>query len=115
MAIVTRVNGDTTAMEQIGRDIEWLTFTGTANTSDLDLESTTLYHLESLVKIVAEASTVTIIGTPSTGGLTVTLGVEGLGATTAELDTALEAANFTDDGTDTWVVAAVVIDGVTFA
>ena len=113
MAIVTRVHGDTTAMEQIGRDIEWLTFTGTANTSDLDLTSTTLGHLEALVKVVAEASTVTIIGTPA--ALTVTLGVEGLGATTAELDTALEAANFTDDGADTWVVASVTISGVTFA
>ena len=113
MAEITKVNGDTTAMEQVGRDIEWLTFTGTANTSDLDLTSTTLRHLESLVKIVSESSTITFIGTPA--ALTVTLGVEGLGATTAELDTALEAANFTDDGTDTWVVASVTISGVTFA
>jgi hypothetical protein len=113
MAEITRVNGDTVAMEQIGRDIEFLTFTGTANTSDLDLTSTTLFHLEALAKIVAQYSTVTIIGTPTS--TTVTLGVEGLGATTAELDTALETANFTDDGADTWVVASVAINGVTFA
>lgn len=114
MATITKAHGAALAMEQIGRNIEWLTFTFTANASGMDLTVVTADNdLEKLVEAVASASSVTIIGTPTT--TTVTFGVEGLGLTTAQLDTLIEAANLGGDATATVVVASVNISGVTFA
>ena len=116
MAEITRVHGGSGEFEQIGRDLEWRTFTFTANTSNIDLATGDTLpgsHLESLVNVLQTASTVTILGTPTT--LTVTAGMEGIGLTDAELDTAIEAADIGTDGSATVVVATVTIDGVTFA
>jgi ABC-type sugar transport system substrate-binding protein len=98
MATVTRVNGATAAMEQVGRDIVWLKRTGDISAA-ADLEATT--------KAIAQYCTVTIIGTPASGGTI--FGVEGFPASVpADLETALDAIV-------TGTLSIVTITGVTFA
>lgn len=117
MATITKQHHNVGPFESTGaRDIEWRTFTGTANTSGLDLLTGAALadsHLEQLIIALAPFGTVTFIGTPTT--LTVTVGFEGLGETDANIDTAITAANVGDDASATWVVATVVITGAGLA
>jgi len=106
MANVTKVNGGVNApMQQVGRDVEWVSVTLADIHTGFDAVDS---DLEKAYNVISGTSSVTFIGTPDSD--VVMFGVEGLGATAGDIQTAIDAAT---GGSST--VAIVSIVGGAFA
>ena len=132
MAEITRISGNTTPFEAVGRDLEWITLTITnMNMDDLpgsgDVGED---ELERVVRTVETFCTVTIVGVPT--ATTVTICTEGLGngfeltgepadplfptdgEKEAEIDAILLASLADIAGPPVATTAIVIVSGVTF-
>jgi len=109
MAEITRVNGGVGPIELIGRDLEWVHVAGIDCTGYADANGKLIpeSNLEKVRRIIDGAASITIIGEPT--ATDVMFGVEGLGATAADLQAAIDAAT---GGTST--VAVVALTGAAF-